>query len=249
MEGLLRPYPWGSRTALAELTGRPSPSPRPEAELWFGAHPEGPSSLPADSTDLLERISVDPRGGTRRRRTGGPAPVPAEAARRRPGAEPAGPPHEGAGGGGLRPRERRRAAHRLPDAELQGRQPQAGAVGRADPVRGARRFPPGGEDPGAARRAQRPCAGPLHRPAQRCRRRFRGAPGPGDHVDLPAGQQPGRPDRRGAGGVHHPAGTRGRGGGLDGRSRRGGGGPGRAAPGGRRDPGVVAAEPCRAGTG
>lgn len=62
MEGRLRPYPWGSRTALAELTGRPSPSPRPEAELWFGAHPEGPSTLPADSTDLLERISVDPRG-------------------------------------------------------------------------------------------------------------------------------------------------------------------------------------------
>ncbi|MEY8567405.1 mannose-6-phosphate isomerase, class I [Corynebacteriaceae bacterium 7-707] len=62
MEGRLRPYPWGSRTALAELTGRPSPTARPEAELWFGAHPEAPSTLPVDGTDLLERISGDPHG-------------------------------------------------------------------------------------------------------------------------------------------------------------------------------------------
>ncbi|MGP5931034.1 mannose-6-phosphate isomerase, class I [Corynebacterium glyciniphilum] len=62
MEGRLRPYPWGSRTALAELTGRPSPTSRPEAELWYGAHPEAPSTLPHDGADLLERISVDPRG-------------------------------------------------------------------------------------------------------------------------------------------------------------------------------------------
>ncbi len=36
-------YPWGSRTAIASLTGRPSPTPEPEAELWMGAHPVAPS--------------------------------------------------------------------------------------------------------------------------------------------------------------------------------------------------------------
>jgi mannose-6-phosphate isomerase len=39
------PYAWGSRTAIAELTGRPSPSAGPEAELWMGAHPSAPSRL------------------------------------------------------------------------------------------------------------------------------------------------------------------------------------------------------------
>ena len=39
------PYAWGSRTAMAELTGRASPSPGPEAELWMGAHPMAPSRV------------------------------------------------------------------------------------------------------------------------------------------------------------------------------------------------------------
>ena len=39
------PYAWGSRTAIAELTGRASPSSHPEAELWMGAHPMAPSRL------------------------------------------------------------------------------------------------------------------------------------------------------------------------------------------------------------
>ncbi len=37
-------YPWGSRTAIAELTGR-APSSRPEAELWMGAHPVASSKI------------------------------------------------------------------------------------------------------------------------------------------------------------------------------------------------------------
>jgi mannose-6-phosphate isomerase len=39
------PYAWGSRTAIAGLQGRPTPSDQPEAELWMGAHPRGPSRL------------------------------------------------------------------------------------------------------------------------------------------------------------------------------------------------------------
>src|SRR6266540_2262539 len=40
-------YAWGSRTAIADLLGRPAPGGRPEAELWIGAHPQAPSRLAA----------------------------------------------------------------------------------------------------------------------------------------------------------------------------------------------------------
>jgi mannose-6-phosphate isomerase len=53
----IRPYAWGSRTAIAALQGRP-PSEGPEAELWMGAHPSAPSQL-GDET-LLARIERDP---------------------------------------------------------------------------------------------------------------------------------------------------------------------------------------------
>ena len=41
----VRNYEWGSRTALAELMGRPAPTAEPEAELWIGAHPSSPSEV------------------------------------------------------------------------------------------------------------------------------------------------------------------------------------------------------------
>ncbi|MCH6471127.1 mannose-6-phosphate isomerase, class I [Sinomonas terrae] len=40
----LRPYAWGSTTAIAQLLGR-EPSGGPEAELWIGAHPDSPSRV------------------------------------------------------------------------------------------------------------------------------------------------------------------------------------------------------------
>lgn len=42
--GVVQNYPWGSRTALAEIEGR-TPSSRPEAELWLGTHPRGTATL------------------------------------------------------------------------------------------------------------------------------------------------------------------------------------------------------------
>ncbi len=36
-------YAWGSHHTIAELLGRPSPTPHPQAELWIGAHPRGRS--------------------------------------------------------------------------------------------------------------------------------------------------------------------------------------------------------------
>lgn len=61
----VRPYAWGSRTVLAELQGRPSPAPHPEAELWMGAHPDDPSSVvDGDGVEhtLIELIDTDPVG-------------------------------------------------------------------------------------------------------------------------------------------------------------------------------------------
>ena len=61
VKGVVRPYAWGSRTALAELQGRPAPSPHPEAELWFGAHPAAPAAVDdAAKSDLLAVIDDDP---------------------------------------------------------------------------------------------------------------------------------------------------------------------------------------------
>ena len=58
LTGTTRHYPWGSRTLLADLRGTESPSRRPEAEIWFGAHPAAPSHLGERS--LIEVIADDP---------------------------------------------------------------------------------------------------------------------------------------------------------------------------------------------
>jgi alpha-glucosidase len=60
LANVVRPYAWGSLTAIAELQGR-EPSGGPEAELWLGAHPGAPSQLPDGST-LDNRIAADPVG-------------------------------------------------------------------------------------------------------------------------------------------------------------------------------------------
>jgi mannose-6-phosphate isomerase len=58
LDNPIRPYDWGSHTAIAELLGRPAPG-GPQAELWMGAHPDDPSRL-SDGTTLAERIAADP---------------------------------------------------------------------------------------------------------------------------------------------------------------------------------------------
>ncbi|MCA9511812.1 MAG: hypothetical protein KC560_13970, partial [Myxococcales bacterium] len=65
LHGRVRSYAWGSHRALAELCHRPSPTPEPEAELWFGAHPSAPSALWLDdegveTTPLDAWIARDP---------------------------------------------------------------------------------------------------------------------------------------------------------------------------------------------
>lgn len=64
LRGAIRTYAWGSRTAIADFTGRPSPAAHPEAELWLGAHPGDPAKLETDSGErsLLDVIKADPDG-------------------------------------------------------------------------------------------------------------------------------------------------------------------------------------------
>jgi mannose-6-phosphate isomerase len=59
LDGVVRHYAWGSRTAIPALLGVP-PDGRPAAELWFGAHPADPS--PADGTTLAALVESDPEG-------------------------------------------------------------------------------------------------------------------------------------------------------------------------------------------
>ena len=62
LENALRDYAWGSRTAIAELLGRPA-SGGPEAELWIGAHPGAPSMArraDGSETPLDALIASDP---------------------------------------------------------------------------------------------------------------------------------------------------------------------------------------------
>ncbi len=62
LRGAVRTYAWGSRTAIADFTGAPSPTAHPEAELWFGAHPGDPAWLQDGDTErsLLDALRADP---------------------------------------------------------------------------------------------------------------------------------------------------------------------------------------------
>ncbi|MFD0526851.1 mannose-6-phosphate isomerase, class I [Kitasatospora arboriphila] len=57
----IRPYAWGSTTAVPALLGTP-PTGQPQAELWLGAHPQAPSRLHrgTGSEDLTDVIARDP---------------------------------------------------------------------------------------------------------------------------------------------------------------------------------------------
>ncbi|MEV0414646.1 mannose-6-phosphate isomerase, class I [Streptomyces sp. NPDC050448] len=57
----IRPYAWGSTTALPGLLGV-EPTGEPQAELWMGAHPSAPSRLDrgAGETTLADVIAADP---------------------------------------------------------------------------------------------------------------------------------------------------------------------------------------------
>lgn len=62
LSNTVRPYAWGSTTAIPELLGT-APTGEPQAEMWMGAHPGAPSRLTRPSgteQPLTEVIAADP---------------------------------------------------------------------------------------------------------------------------------------------------------------------------------------------
>ncbi|KAK1181545.1 mannose-6-phosphate isomerase, class I [Streptomyces sp. NBS 14/10] len=59
----VRPYAWGSATAIPELLGT-EPTGEPQAELWMGAHPGAPSRVDRGEgpVALSDVIAADPEG-------------------------------------------------------------------------------------------------------------------------------------------------------------------------------------------
>ncbi|MEU9407249.1 mannose-6-phosphate isomerase, class I [Streptomyces sp. NPDC048281] len=58
LDNTVRPYAWGSPTAIPELLGT-EPSGEPQAEMWMGAHPGAPSRTARGT--LVEVIDADPK--------------------------------------------------------------------------------------------------------------------------------------------------------------------------------------------
>jgi mannose-6-phosphate isomerase len=57
LDNTVRPYAWGSTTAIPELLGT-EPTGEPQAEMWMGAHPGAPSRTGRGT--LVEVIDADP---------------------------------------------------------------------------------------------------------------------------------------------------------------------------------------------
>ncbi|MFD7704651.1 mannose-6-phosphate isomerase, class I [Streptomyces caelestis] len=57
LDNTIRPYAWGSTTAIPRLLGT-EPTGEPQAEMWMGAHPGAPSRT--DRGTLVEVIDADP---------------------------------------------------------------------------------------------------------------------------------------------------------------------------------------------
>jgi len=150
LRGAVRTYAWGSRTAIAEFTGRPSPTAHPEAELWFGAHPGDPAWLETDEGErsLLDTLRDDPDGqlGTAvRARFGDTLPFLVKVlAADEPLSLQAHPSAEQAVEGFAR-EEKLGIPVTAPTRNYRDRSPQARITGRARAIRGAGRIPARGE--------------------------------------------------------------------------------------------------------
>ncbi len=63
LDGVIRPYAWGSRTAIPALLGVP-PTSLPAAELWYGAHAGDPSGVGDSTLDKLIAAEPEPLLGS-----------------------------------------------------------------------------------------------------------------------------------------------------------------------------------------
>ncbi len=64
LKNRVQEYAWGSKTAIPELFGEPSPARNPKAELWMGTHSRAPSSViinsrPVSLAGLIRKNPVE----------------------------------------------------------------------------------------------------------------------------------------------------------------------------------------------
>ena len=71
LDNTVRPYAWGSTTAIPQLLGA-EPTGEPQAELWMGAHPGAPSRTARGPLDRGHRRGPGARTRRRGRRSFGP---------------------------------------------------------------------------------------------------------------------------------------------------------------------------------
>jgi mannose-6-phosphate isomerase len=62
LKNRIQEYAWGSKTFIPELLGSPAPAENPQAELWMGIHPNGPSMVSWKNAwiPLRDLIEKDP---------------------------------------------------------------------------------------------------------------------------------------------------------------------------------------------
>jgi len=60
LENPIQNYTWGSHSAISRLLRGTSPSEKPEAELWLGAHPQAPSRVLPSGEPLTALIEREP---------------------------------------------------------------------------------------------------------------------------------------------------------------------------------------------
>jgi len=60
LENPIQNYAWGSHSAISTLLGAATPSAKPEAELWLGAHPQAPSLVLPSREPLCALIERAP---------------------------------------------------------------------------------------------------------------------------------------------------------------------------------------------
>lgn len=59
LDAPVRPYDWGSASAIPDLLGRPATG-EPQAEMWFGAHPGAPALVGDDRVPLDAALRAHP---------------------------------------------------------------------------------------------------------------------------------------------------------------------------------------------
>jgi mannose-6-phosphate isomerase len=79
LKNTIQEYAWGSHTAISQLLGEPTPSEKPQAELWMGAHPNAPSLVQVDGNwkllpELIEKLPAEILGKRITKKFGGKLP-------------------------------------------------------------------------------------------------------------------------------------------------------------------------------